>query len=81
MGSSSYITNLAGLITQSMVYMPFGELLADEHLNSHNTPFKFNAKEFDKESGLYYYGARYYDPKWSVWLSVEQLVEKLSHAF
>ena len=50
-----------------MVYMPFGELLADEHVNSYNTPFKFNAKEHDAESGLYYYGARYYDAKWSVY--------------
>ena len=63
-----------------MVYMPFGELLADEHVNSYNTPFKFNAKEHDAESGLYYYGARYYDAKWSVWLSLDPLSEKLPYA-
>jgi len=71
LGSSSYITNLAGEINQHMEYLPFGELLVEEHLNSYNSPFKFNAKEFDAETGNYYYGARYYDPKWVIWLSVD----------
>ncbi len=31
--------------------MPFGETLADEHLNSDNSPFKFNGKQFDEERG------------------------------
>ena len=38
--------------------------------------YKFNAKELDEETGNYYYGARYYDPKWSVWLSVDPMAEK-----
>ena len=41
----------------------------------YRTPFKFNGKELDEETGLYYYGARYYDPKISIWLSVDPLVE------
>nr|WP_024469387.1 RHS repeat-associated core domain-containing protein [Treponema pedis] len=32
-------------------------------------PFRFTGKEFDEETGLYYYGARYLDPKYSRWLS------------
>ena len=59
-----------------MEYMPFGELLADEHLNSYNSPFKFNAKELDDETGNYYYGARYYNPKTSIWLSVDPMADK-----
>src|SRR5690625_3470092 len=59
-----------------MEYLPFGETLVKEHLNSHNSLFKFNAKEYDAETGNYYYGARYYDPKWSMWLSVDPLAEK-----
>jgi len=35
-----------------------------------------NAKELDQETGWYYYGARYYDPQVSTWLSVAPLVEK-----
>jgi len=41
--SSSYITNLRGVITQHMEYLPFGETLVEEHLNSNNSPYKFNA--------------------------------------
>ncbi len=76
LGSSSYITNLAGEITQHMEYLPFGETLVEEHLNSNNSPYKFNAKEYDAETGNYYYGARYYDPKWSIMLSVDQMYDK-----
>ena len=32
-------------------------------------PFRFTGKELDTETGLYYYGARYLDPKYSRWLS------------
>src|SRR5690606_23845454 len=41
-----------------------------------NNPYKFNGKELDEETGLYYYGARYYNPRTSVWLSVDPLAEK-----
>jgi len=37
--------------------------------------YKFNGKELDQETGLYYYGARYYDPKGSLWLNVDPLAE------
>ena len=76
LGSSSYITNKAGIVSQHMEYLPFGETLVDEHLNSYNSPFKYNGKEFDAETGNYYYGARYYDPKWSIFISVDPLAEK-----
>ncbi len=38
--------------------------------------YKFNAKELDQETGWYYYGARYYDPSVSQWMSVDPLLEK-----
>jgi len=44
--------------------------------NYYNSPFKFNGKELDEETGFYYYDARYYDPKISIWLSVDPLAEK-----
>ena len=81
LGSSNYISNNTGIVSQHTEYLPFGETFVDEHLNSHNTPFKFNAKEFDDETGNYYYGARYYNPKWSTWLSVDPLVEKTMDAY
>ncbi len=77
LGSSSYISDRNGNVTQHMEYLPFGELLVDEHKNSYNTPYKFNGKELDEETGNYYYGARYYNPKWSIWLGVDPLAEQM----
>ena len=33
--------------------------------------FMFSAKELDRETGFYYYGARYLDPKYSRWISAD----------
>ena len=57
--SGSYITNLDGEVVQHIEYVPFGEVLIEERNSIWNTPYLFNAKEFDEETGLYYYGARY----------------------
>src|SRR5690554_4576407 len=59
-----------------MEYLPFGETLVDEHTNSYNSPFKYNGKEFDEETGNYFYGARYYDPRLSIFISVDPLAEQ-----
>ena len=76
LGSSSYITNLDGEVVQHIEYVPFGEVFIEERNSIWNTPYLFNAKEFDEETGLYYYGARYYDPRVSLWISTDALQEK-----
>jgi RHS repeat-associated protein len=38
--------------------------------------YRFSGKELDEETGLSYFGARYYNSKWSVWLSVDPEYEK-----
>ena len=73
LGSSSYITNLNGEVAQHIEYVPFGEVFIEERNNTWNTPYLFNAKEFDKETGMYYYGARYYEPRLSLWMSVDPI--------
>ena len=76
LGSSSYITNLDGEVVQHIEYVPFGEVFIEERNNIWNTPYLFNAKEFDEETGLYYYGARYYEPRLSLWMSTDPMEEK-----
>ena len=76
LGSSSYITNLDGEVSQHIEYVPFGEVFIEERNNTWNTPYLFNAKEFDEETGMYYYGAKYYEPRLSLWMSVDPLEEK-----
>ena len=79
LGSSSYITDREGRITQHTEYIAFGEVLFEEHSTSKTMPYLFNGKELDTDIGLYYYGARYYDPRVSLWLNVDPLAEKYSH--
>ena len=76
LGSSSFITNTEGEVVQHIEYVPYGEVFIEERNNVWNTPYLFNAKEFDEETGLYYYGARYYDSRLSMWYGVDALAEK-----
>jgi len=55
--------------------LPFGELFIEER-TTWNTPYKFSGKELDDETGYSYFGARYYDPNISIWLSVDPLSDK-----
>ena len=76
LGSTSYITDANGNATQFVSYKPYGEALVDEHATSFEQPWKFNGKELDAETGLYYYGARYYEPVLALWYGVDALAEK-----
>gem|GEM_PF-3125846 len=73
LGSTSYITDDKANITQYDAYLPYGELLVDEHSSSEDMPYKFNGKQFDEETGLYYYGARYMNPMASIWYGVDPM--------
>ncbi len=75
-GSTSYVTDGDGNITKYEAYLPYGELLVDEHSSSESMPYKFNGKQLDDETGLYYYGARYMNPVASIWYGVDPLLEK-----
>ncbi len=73
LGSSTYITDLNGKIAQYSAYTPYGEMFR-EYRNI--TPYRFNGKELDSETELYYYGARYYNPSTALWLGVDPLASK-----
>jgi hypothetical protein len=51
LGSTSLITNLDGEIVQHVEYVPLGEVFIEERNNTWNTPYPFNAKELDEETG------------------------------
>jgi len=76
LGSSTYVSDLNGLPTQRLEYFPFGEVLVGENRSTFDIPYKFSAKELDEESGLVYYGARYYDPKTSIFHGVDPKADK-----
>ncbi|MFH0860886.1 MAG: RHS repeat-associated core domain-containing protein [Candidatus Altiarchaeota archaeon] len=57
LGSTSVITDAAGQEIARQSYTPFGETI-DNAINK----YLYTDQEYDIESGLYYYGARYYNP-------------------
>jgi RHS repeat-associated protein len=73
LGSSTYISDRYGLPEQHLEYFPFGETFVEESRGIYNTPYRFSAKELDGESGLIYFGARYYDPQKSFFYGVDPL--------
>ena len=77
LGSTSYITDAKANITQFDAYLPYGELLVDEHTSSEDISYKFNGKELDQETGLYYYGARYMNSVTNLWYGVDPMAEKM----
>lgn len=80
LGSSSYITDKNGTIQCTYEYLPYGEFLLDKEHFLYAQRYKFSGKESDEETGYYYFGARYYDPRTSQWLSVDPLAGKYPHA-
>ncbi len=77
LGTSTFLTDANGNAYQFFLNLPFGETMAEQLPSSYyNSPYKFNGKELDEETGLYYYGARYYDARSSIWLSVDPLTEQ-----
>ncbi|ORC38362.1 hypothetical protein B4O97_00980 [Marispirochaeta aestuarii] len=72
LGSAHFVTDRHGGRYEHMEYTPYGELWEEQVSDSHDMiPFRFTAKEWDEETGLYYYGARYLDPKRGRWLSAD----------
>ena len=77
LGGSRYITDEHGDVYEHNEYFPGGEGWINATLNSNfTTPYRFTGKEQDAQTGLYYYGARYYDPRGQVWLSTDPILEK-----
>lgn len=61
----------AGNVVASLVYGPFGEVVAETGSADHRR--QFNGKENDAATGLRYYGYRYYDPLTLRWSSADPL--------
>jgi len=81
LGNVDMVTNINGEVHQYFVYSSFGENLYQWDKNSDfSSRYRFNAKEEDPETGNMYYGARYYDPKVSSWLSVDPKANEFHHA-
>jgi RHS repeat-associated protein len=61
LGSISQLTDSQGNVIASYIYNSFGKIV--KKTGNLANPYTYTAREYDPESGLYYYRARYYDAR------------------
>ena len=74
-GNVDLVTDMSGEAYEFFLYNPWGENLYEWNsgTSTWTSPYRFNGKELDQETGFHYYGARYHELKLSVWLSVDPM--------
>jgi len=76
LGSVNVVTDIAGTRVQLNEYDPWGGV--SQTVGSIDPTHRFTGKELDPESGLYYYGGRYYDPEISRFVSPDPFIQSPS---
>jgi RHS repeat-associated protein len=74
LGTVTSLSNSAGALANTYAYDSFGNLTAST--GTITNPVRYTGREFDSETGLSYYRARYYDPQNGRFLS-EDLIRSL----
>ena len=62
LGSTDVVTDANGTVVEDIDYEPFGKVIGEGVEGNISSRYLFTGQEFDAESGLMYYGARYYAP-------------------
>jgi len=80
LGSVSSLSNSSGALVNTYSYDSFGNLTASS--GSVTNPYRYTGREFDSETGAYYYRARYYqsdvgrflnEPTWAGRLRIQSV--------
>ncbi|WOO42581.1 RHS repeat-associated core domain-containing protein [Rubellicoccus peritrichatus] len=72
---SALIAAIDGTLAAEYEYGPFGEPIRAEGTATGANPFTFSTKYTDTETGLLYYGYRYYDAELGRWLNRDPIEE------
>ncbi len=75
LGSTHFVTDSLGKAWQHLEYFPGGEVWGDERSQTESTPYLFSGKELDEETGLAYFGFRYYDGRQGQWITPDPILE------
>ncbi|MBI3291261.1 MAG: RHS repeat-associated core domain-containing protein, partial [Elusimicrobia bacterium] len=73
LGSVNLITDHTGQQVRLNEFSPFGSLTRGE--GTVDAPQKFTGKRLDDSTGLYYFGARYYDPQLGRFIQPDTIVQ------
>ena len=71
LSSVTSLSNAAGSLAQTYTFDSFGK--TTNSTGSLTNPFQYTAREFDTETSLYFYRARYYDPNLGRFLSEDPI--------
>ncbi len=72
LGSTSITTDASGSLSGELRYLPFGET---RYSNGQTpTSFRYTGQREEAEVGLYFYGARWYDPYLNRWIQPDSIV-------
>ena len=63
LGGIDAVVDENGKVVERNDYLPFGSDRIQTQPTTNTNNYGFTGKELDDETGLYYYGARYYDPE------------------
>jgi RHS repeat-associated protein len=74
LGSSQLMTDRDGDVVQQYGYRPFGNENYHANTQAFSVSNRYTGQTLDEETGLYYYGARYYDPELARFIQADSLV-------
>jgi len=74
LGGINVTTDINGLMAQLVEYDPWGKISREEGIG--DSIRRFTGKQLDAESGLLYYGGRYYDPELGRFISPDPFVAR-----
>jgi len=72
-GNVTYLVNSSQTLAASYRYDPFGNYISQSGSLADANVYRFSSKEIHVNSGLYYYGYRWYDPYLQRWLNRDPL--------
>jgi RHS repeat-associated protein len=68
-GNVDALVSPSGMVLAQYEYDPFGNLISKSGLMADINKYRFSSKEWEGNTGLYYYGYRFYEPNLQRWLN------------
>jgi RHS repeat-associated protein len=74
-GNVTYMLNSSQTMVASYRYDPFGSTISSSGTLASANVYRFSSKEIHANSGMYYFGYRFYDPNLQRWLNRDPIEE------
>jgi RHS repeat-associated protein len=74
-GNITSMLDTNNIVVASYRYDPYGNLISSSGTLAAANVYRFSSKEFHANSGLYYYGFRFYDPNLQRWVNQDPIGE------